>query len=153
MTNNTLYTPPSGPPQVSPPSHEIYHLMGEENIKRMIFDFYDKLSKSKISAMFPQGEDLKHAAEKSFFFFVGLLGGPPLYHEKIGNPMLRRRHFPFAIDEAARREWIRCFREVLENAEEKYSFPSEHLPGFITFLEEFSKWMVNRESCPGQPAK
>jgi hemoglobin len=74
---------------------------------------------------------------------VGLLGGPPLYHQKYGSPMMRARHMPFPIDEAARQVWLSCFDSVLANAPEKYNFPEEHLPQFREFLVGFSGWMVN----------
>jgi hemoglobin len=136
-----IYVPPSGPPQIKPPSREIYGVMGEENIFKMLADFYQVLEKSSIRGMFPQ--DMLAASEKSAAFFVGLLGGPPLYHQRYGPPMMRARHIPFPINEAARREWVACFEQVLENADEKYNFPAEHLPGFKAFLRGFSTWMVN----------
>lgn len=135
----------NGPPQVDPPNHEIYQLMGEENIFQMLEDFYDELAVSKIKDMFPSDPDeLAEAAYKSGCFFVGLCGGPALYHEKYGNPMLRRRHFPFPIDMNGRNIWLECFLKTMEKAEEKYAFPKQHLPGFINFLTEFSPWMVNK---------
>ena len=83
------------------------------------------------------------ASRKSAAFFVGLLGGPPLYHQLYGNPAMRARHMPFLIDEAARQEWLRCFETVLADAPARYNFPAEHLDGFRTFLHGFSAWMVN----------
>jgi hemoglobin len=74
---------------------------------------------------------------------VGLLGGPPLYHQRYGSPMMRARHLAFPIDEAARQEWLACFERVLAQAVQKYNFPAEHLEGFRTFLRDFSGWMVN----------
>lgn len=137
-----IYVPAGGPPQVNPPSREIYKIMGEANIFRLLEDFYQELGKSEIGHLFPK--DLTAASQKSAAFFVGLLGGPPLYHQTYGPPMLRARHLPFDIDEAARQVWLRCFDTVLENAAEKYGFPAEHLAQFRTFLHEFSKWMVNK---------
>jgi hemoglobin len=107
----------------------------------MLRDFYRELEKSSIRHMFPQ--DMIAAADKSAAFFVGLLGGPPLYHQRYGNPMMRARHMPFAIDEAARQEWLRCYALVLKDAPARYNFPPQHLPGFWAFLEGFSSWMVN----------
>ncbi len=137
------YTPPSGPNQAAPPSREIYTHMGEANIFRMTADFYAELEQSPIRFMFPQ--DMQKASEKSAAFFVGLLGGPPLYHERYGNPAMRARHMPFPIDEAARQVWLDCFEAVLADAEERYNFPAEHLPGFHDFLHGFSRWMVNKK--------
>ena len=136
-----IYVPLSGPPRVAPPSPEIYAVMGQENIFAMLADFYAELEKSPIRMMFPS--DMKRASQKSAAFFVGLLGGPPIYQQIYGTPMLRARHLPFAIDETARREWLRCFNRVLDHAPDAYCFPAQHLAGFRKFLEGFSEWMVN----------
>ena len=138
-----IYVPPGGPPQGPGPSRDIYAAMGEENIFQMLEDFYLELGRSSVAHLFPK--NLVSASRKSAAFFVGLLGGPPLYHQKYGPPMMRARHMPFAIDEAARQEWLRCFDTVLEDAEEKYRFPPQHLDGFRAFLDRFSAWMVNRK--------
>jgi hemoglobin len=128
-------------PKLERPSPEIYEAMGEQKIIQMMIDFYAHLERSSIRAMFPQ--DMEAAARKSALFFVFLLGGPPLYQQQIGQPMMRARHIPFPIDESARVEWVRCFRATLARAQELYTFPAEHLDGFIDFLEGFSRWMVN----------
>ena len=140
-TNRVTYVPPGGPPQVAPPSRDIYAAMGEAAIFRMLEDFYRELEKSSLRGMFPA--DMAAASRKSAAFFVGLLGGPPLYQQRYGSPMLRARHMPFSIDEAARQEWLACFDCVLAVAPQVYGFPPQHLEGFRTFLREFSGWMVN----------
>lgn len=136
-----VYVPPMNPGQISAPSKEIYAAMGEANIFKMLEDFYTELGQSQIKGLFPQ--DLLAASQKSAAFFVGLLGGPPLYHQRYGNPMMRARHMPFIIDEAGRDEWLACFNRVLDHAVERYNFPGQHLAGFRQFLSEFSMWMVN----------
>lgn len=137
-----IYIPPGGPPRVPPLSPEIYGRMGEANIVLMIADFYNELEQSAIRGMFPA--DMAASAERSAAFFVGLLGGPPLYHRRYGNPMMRARHMPFPIDEDARQEWLACFHRTLDRAIVQYDFPAEHLPDFRAFLEGFSGWMVNK---------
>jgi len=116
--------------------------MGEENIFRMLSDFYAELGKSEIRRLFPA--DLEAASRKSAEFFIGLLGGPPVYVQKHGSPRLRARHLPFEIDESARTTWLACFDRILEDAEKKYAFPPQHLQGFKEFLVGFSGWMVNK---------
>jgi hemoglobin len=143
MRELPIYTPPGGPPQGGGPSHEIFAAMGEKNITQMLEDFYLELGQSSIRGLFPQ--DLVKASRKSALFFVFLCGGPPLFHERIGPPMMRKRHLPFKIDNVAKDEWLRCFQKTLENADQKYQFPMEHMPGFVKFLQEFSQWMVNSE--------
>lgn len=135
-----MYTPPSGPPQVEPP-RDLYAQMGEQNIFRMSEDFYQRLGESAIADMFPT--DLVAASRKQAAFLVGILGGPPLYQQRYGPPRMRARHFPFAIDEAARNEWLRCFRETLDEPNQ-YALSRKSADRLLDFLEVFSGWMVNR---------
>ena len=143
MSHSVMFVPPVNPGEIVSPNRAIYAVMGEENIVRMIQDFYAELEKSSIRDLFPA--DLALSAEKSAAFFVGLLGGPPLYQQRYGNPMMRARHMPFPINRAARDEWLACFERVLEHAPARYDFPAEHLEGFRAFLKGFSLWMMNRE--------
>ncbi len=140
-----VYVPPIDPARIAPPSREVYGLMGEANIFGMIEDFYRELERSSLRRLFPA--DMVAASRKSAAFFVGLLGGPPLYHQRHGNPMMRARHLAFAITLAAREEWLACFERVLARAPERHGFPAHHLPGFRTFLRDFSLWMVNTETA------
>lgn len=142
-SSDGLYVPPGGPPQEGP-SREIYARMGEAAIFRMCADFYRRLDVSPIRPMFPVA-DMAAASQKLAAFLVGVLGGPPLFHERYGPPRMRARHFPFPIDEHARRVWLDNFLEVLTDAERAYGFPPEHLPGFKKFLEDMSAWMVNQK--------
>lgn len=143
MTENSsnFYVPPAGPPQGINPDPKIYSSMGEDNIYKMLEDFYLALEKSSIRPMFP--EDMREASRRSAAFFVFILGGPPLYQQLYGPPRMRQRHLPFKIDEEARQVWFECFREILHDADKKYHFPMEHLEGFLRFLDKFSEWMVN----------
>jgi len=138
-----VYVPPIDPSKISAPSREIYGRMGEANIVSMIEAFYRELEQSSLRPLFPA--DMRVSAQKSAAFFVGLLGGPPLYHQRYGNPMMRARHLPFRITPRARDEWLACFDRVLAQAPERYGFPAGDLPGFRAFLRDFSLWMVNTE--------
>ena len=140
-----IYTPPTGPPQGPPPSPEIYAQLGQAGIEAMLADFYDELGRSPIAGLFPaDAEGRRLASVKSASFFVGVLGGPPLYARQHGPPRMRARHLPFVIDEAARGHWLACWKPVLAQAGASYGFPLEHLEGFQRFLNAFSAWMVNR---------
>ncbi len=139
--NRPIYVPPMRPGDVRPPSKAIFAQMGEENVRQMLRDFYQELGASAIKEMFPR--NLEIASQKSADFFIGLLGGPALYHQKHGNPMMRARHMPFSINAQKRQVWLDCFEAVLVDAEEKYDFPADELPGFLEFLRGFSMWMVN----------
>ena len=137
-----IYTPPGGPPQGPGPDSRIYKIMGEENVFKMMSDFYKELEKSEVRYLFPA--DMEEASKKSAAFFVTVLGGPALYFEKYGPPRMRARHLPFEIDERARQVLLGCFERTLEGADVKYQFPMEYMKSFKDFLKSFSQWMVNK---------
>ena len=88
---------------------------GEEGVRRLVDHFYnymDELDEVKqIRSL--HAKSLKTSREKLFLFLSGWLGGPDLYVQKYGHPMLRRRHLPFAIGIQERDEWMHCMKKAL----------------------------------------
>lgn len=85
-------------------------LGGAEKIRALVHRFYqlmDELPESygirKLHA-----EDLQGSEDKLFKFLNGWMGGPQLYVQEYGHPMLRRRHLPFPISESERDQWLMC---------------------------------------------
>ena len=71
--------------------------------------------------MFPGSRDRSLWAvtlEKQVAFMSGFLGGPPLYHQRYGNPMLRARHLPFAVTPSRARAWLACMQAALHDSPE-----------------------------------
>lgn len=127
-------------PNVPQPDLEIYTYLGEDGVRKLINDHYDLLAQSAIKDMFPPvGEALEMAKKHSADFFVQRFGGPNYYDKNRGNPMLTRRHEPFAITQEARRVWLGCYQELLP----KLDMPEELILSYWKFLEVFSIWMVN----------
>jgi protein-S-isoprenylcysteine O-methyltransferase Ste14 len=56
--------------------------------------------------------DLGGAEQKLFEYLSGWLGGPPLYVERHGAPMLRRRHLHAPIGDAEAAGWLLCFQRA-----------------------------------------
>jgi len=79
-------------------------------IKRLVDTFYDVMDTDPKAAGIRalHQADLTDAREKLFMFLTGWTGGPQLYIERYGHPMLRRRHMPFAIGESERDQWMYC---------------------------------------------
>jgi hemoglobin len=48
-------------------------------------------------------------------FLTGWTGGPQLYIERYGHPMLRARHLPFPIGEDERDQWMYCMIRALHD--------------------------------------
>jgi len=137
-----IYTPPGGPPQIGAP--QLYSRVGAASLKALAESHYTLLAASGISELFPSSEEeLKEAAHKQALFWIGITGGPPFYMETYGHPRMRARHLPFAIDEAARSEWLRCMREALGDGT-SWGFSEKDVQDWMTWLEAFSSWMVNR---------
>lgn len=88
---------------------------GTENIRLLVETFYDIMDSdpkaAPIRAMHPA--DLTSSREKLFMFLMGWTGGPQLYIERYGHPMLRKRHLPFAVDESARDQWMYCMIKAM----------------------------------------
>ncbi len=89
-------------------------LGGDEAVCALVDSFYDFMDAESqvVRSMHP--EDLIESRQKLYEFFSGWLGGPPLYHERRGHPRLRGRHMPFAIDQHAVDEWLRCMGLALD---------------------------------------
>ncbi|MEJ1936363.1 group II truncated hemoglobin [Nostoc sp. NIES-2111] len=54
--------------------------------------------------------DLSGSRQKLFEYLTGWLGGPPLFVERHGPPMLRARHLRTPIGEDEIEGWLACFR-------------------------------------------
>lgn len=139
-----IWTPPDGPPRTDRIPPAVYEAMGEAGLMALARDFYRRLGASEIAHMFPRDPAaLDAASAKTGAMFVFLCGGPPLYQQRHGPPMMRARHLPFRIDPAARAAWLRCLGEATDDAQARGVFPPEHRPPFDAFFEAFSAWMVN----------
>ena len=92
---------------------------GETGVRQLVdyfYDFMDEMEQVKTTRDL-HAKSLKGSREKLFLFLSGWLGGPDLYVEKYGHPMLRRRHLPFSIGQQERDEWMTCMRKAMEKME------------------------------------
>jgi hemoglobin len=95
----------------------IYEALGEEKILSLVKHFYRKVSLTPpLRKLYPE-EDLSAAEERLFLFLIHVFGGPHTYLEKRGHPMLRRRHFQWAIDESLKNLWLDCMFQAMDQVE------------------------------------
>lgn len=99
-------------PQLSPYTR----IGGDTGIRKLVDRFYELMDElpEAYAARKIHPADLTESGNKLFDFLSGWLGGPQRYIEKHGHPMLRRRHFPYAIGPQERDEWLLCMRLALE---------------------------------------
>ena len=90
-------------------------LGGEEGVIRLVKAYIEALKTlpgaQRLRSLYP--EDLSKYELRMTEFLSTWLGGPALYQERHGMPMLRESRRIFAIDGEARDEWMLCMRMAL----------------------------------------
>lgn len=105
---------------------------GEEKIRALVTRFYDHMDElpETYGIRKLHAEDLSGSRQKLYDFLTGWMGGPQLYVEKHGHPMLRRRHLPFPIGNSERDQWMYCMRLALNEVVEDEKLRAELLQAF-----------------------
>lgn len=102
--------------EAAAPATPYQRIGGEAGLRRFTQRMYalmDSLPEAAaVRALHP--EELSGSEQKFFEFLSGWLGGPPLFTERHGPPMLRARHLPFAIDMDAVSGWLACFHQSMQ---------------------------------------
>ncbi len=85
-------------------------LGGESGLQDFVAAFYAHMHSADeariVSVLHTRAHD--DMAHRLFAFLSGFTGGPPLFHETYGAPMMRARHLPFSIGRAERDAWMAC---------------------------------------------
>ncbi|MNW46473.1 Group 2 truncated hemoglobin YjbI [compost metagenome] len=89
------------------------NLGGEETIRRLVEAFYPRVQREPLlGPLFP--EDITPVMEKQFMFLSQFFGGPSLYSDAVGHPMMRARHLPFPVTQERAEAWLACMSTALE---------------------------------------
>ncbi|MDC3417196.1 globin [Aquibacillus salsiterrae] len=89
---------------------------GHEKIKELVDAFYNRVAKHPdLAPIFP--DDLSETARKQTQFLTQFFGGPPLYMEEHGHPMLRRRHLDFPITPTRKDAWVSCMEAAIDQVD------------------------------------
>jgi len=119
---------------------QVFETIGEEGFERLIRAFYAQVPGDPIlGPMYPK-DDLAGAEERLRDFLIGRFGGPQRYVEQRGHPRLRMRHMPFAIDPAARNQWVTLMDRALDEAK----LPEEVVALLREFFHGVATFMINR---------
>ncbi|BBH24761.1 group 2 truncated hemoglobin YjbI [Paenibacillus baekrokdamisoli] len=91
----------------------IYEAVGEtEGVRRIVEVFYPKVKEHPLlGPLFP--EDITPVMDKQALFLSQFFGGPPLYSDQYGHPMMRGRHMPFPITPERAEAWLDCMNRAL----------------------------------------
>ncbi|MBB6670892.1 globin domain-containing protein [Cohnella nanjingensis] len=119
MNYNTLYEAIGGAPAV----------------REIVEKFYPKVQAHPLlGPLFPANID--PVMDKQYLFLTQFFGGPSLYSDAFGHPMMRGRHLPFPITKERAEAWLDCMRRALSETElpeglqqvvlERLSGPAHH---------------------------
>jgi hemoglobin len=121
---------------------QVYATIGEEGFARLVGAFYRQVPGNAVLGPMYPADDLSGAEHRLRDFLVGRFGGPPRYIAQRGHPRLRMRHMPFAIDGAARDQWVALMDRALEEA----ALPVPVVVVLREFFHGMATFMINRQA-------
>ncbi|WP_074904938.1 globin [Paenibacillus algorifonticola] len=110
----------------------LYETLGGDRSLRLIVEaFYPKVQAHPLlGPLFP--EDINPVMEKQHMFLTQFFGGPTLFSDAFGHPMMRARHMPFEITPERAEAWLDCMNRALQEVgieDELRQFVIERLSG------------------------
>ena len=121
-----------------------YDVFGGETAIRSLVDrfyFYMDIIPEAQGIRTMHQANLASAKDKLFKFLSGWLGGPNLFMEEFGHPMLRARHLPFKIGESERDQWMQCMNKALD----EISTDPRLKTNIQNALQQLATHMINQE--------
>jgi len=109
-------------------------------VRSIVEHFYPKVKADPLlGPIFP--DDIRPVMEKQYMFLTQFFGGPPLYSEKYGHPMMRARHLPFPVTPARAEAWLNCMARALSETD----IPEQLHPVILERLSGPAYHFINRE--------
>lgn len=122
---------------------------GEAALRQLTRRFYaimDELPET-YSLRKMHAEDLSGSANKLFEFLSGWMGGPQLFIEKYGHPMLRQRHLPFKVGRDERDQWLLCMKLALEETVADATLRCELYDAFVKVADHMRNQGETSHTC------
>lgn len=116
---------------------------GEATLRRLVARFYVLMDSRPegAAARAVHPPSLASAEEKLYEYLTGWLGGPPLFTDKYGHPMLRARHLRAPIAGPEIDSWLACFRQAWDETVSDPAVTAAIMPA----IERLALHMRNRE--------
>src|SRR5690625_2218357 len=112
---DTIYTNKRGETVMTVPGTIYEAIGGSETIDQIVEELYKRIGKHpKLIPIFTT--DLTESARKQRLFLIQFFGGPQLYLQDRGHPMLRKRHLSFKITSERKDAWLECMYAALSAA-------------------------------------
>ncbi len=120
----------------------IYEAIGGETAVRQLVEYFYPLVQANpiIGPLFPK--DITPVVEKQYLFLTQFFGGPSLYSDQYGHPMMRARHLPFPITPERAEAWLSCMNAALQ----KLGIDPELQKAVLLRLKGPAHHFVNKEA-------
>lgn len=90
-----------------------FESIGEDTLHRLVDTFYDLVAQHPdLASIFPN--QFTEIARKQKQFLTQYLGGPHVYTEEHGHPMMRARHLPFPVTPTRAKAWLSCMTQAMD---------------------------------------
>lgn len=90
-----------------------YDAIGEKKLGELVDAFYFRVARHpELIPIFPK--DLTDVARKQKQFLTQYLGGPSLYTDEHGHPMMRARHLPHEVTPRRAKAWLSCMSGAMD---------------------------------------
>ncbi|WP_040204551.1 globin domain-containing protein [Neobacillus jeddahensis] len=90
-----------------------FEAIGESTLHRLVDTFYDLVAQHPdLAPIFPN--QFTEIARKQKQFLTQYLGGPSIYTEEHGHPMMRARHLPFPVTPTRAKAWLSCMTRAMD---------------------------------------
>ena len=139
-------TDPASPTPQPEPRTPFELLGGVDGVRALVDRFYDLMDLEAdfagLRALHPPTRD--GSRDKLAWFLTGWLGGPDLYIERFGHPMLRARHLPYPIGVAERDQWLACMGLAMAEIGPAGGFSADMQARLMVSLANTADHMRNR---------
>ena len=90
-----------------------FEAIGEDTLNRLVDTFYGLVAQHPdLAPIFPN--QFTEIARKQKQFLTQYLGGPQIYTEEHGHPMMRARHLPFPVTPTRAKAWLSCMKQAMD---------------------------------------
>jgi hemoglobin len=110
----------------------------------LVAGFYRRVATDDVLRPLYPEQDLGPAQRRLTLFLAQYWGGPRNYEQERGDPRLRMRHVPFAIDALARDRWLLHMRAAVAELSQDTPLPLEAAAELDRYLEMAAEAMRNR---------
>jgi hemoglobin len=86
---------------------------GQETIDKLVDAFYPRVYADEELRPLFEG-DMEEIKRKQRMFLPQFLGGPALYSQEFGPPVMKDRHLPFEVTPRRAKCWLRCMKEAFQ---------------------------------------